>query len=134
MEEKPKRSRKLLGIVLSIMVALAGGILYFALLPTVPQIEVTNISCEWLPVIGHEWMPPMELRVRASVKSMETSDYEIDLKFEVIQEGEEIQVKTSTFVVEAMQEQEFVVYIGFLNPEKELECTAQIVAQRKVSL
>ena len=134
MEEKPKKkSRRLLGIVLSIMIALAGGILYYALLPTVLQIEVTDISHEWMPVIGHEWMPPMELRVKACVKSIEYSDYEIDLKFEVTQNGEETQVKTSTFIIEAKQEQEFTVYIMFLNPDKEVECTAQIVAQHKVS-
>ena len=134
MEEKPKRSRKLLGIVLSIMVALAGGILYFALLPTVPKIELTDISYEWVLVIGHEWMPPMEVRVTACVKSIENTDYEIDITFEATQSDEETQVKTSTFIIEAMQEQEFTVYIMFLNSEKELECTAQIVAQRKVSL
>lgn len=128
MEEKPKKkSRRLLGIVLSIMIALAGGILYFALLPTVPQFEVTDISYEWMPVIGHEWMPPMEVRVTVCVKSMENSDYEIDIKFEGTQNGEETQVKTSTFIIEAGQEQEFTVYLMFLNPEKELECTAQIV-------
>ncbi len=135
MEEKPrKKSRRLLGIVLSIMIALAGGILYYALLPTVPQIELTDISYEWMPVIGHEWMPPMEVRVTAYVISLEDIDYEIDIQFEVTQSGEETQVKTSTFIIEAMQEQEFIVYIMFLNPEKEVECTAQIVTQRKVSL
>jgi len=134
MEEKPKKSWKLMAIVLSIMITFTGVILYYALLPTVPQIEVSDISYEWMPVIGHEWMPPMEVRVTVCVKSIENSDYEIDIKFEVTQNGEETQVKTSTFIIEAGQEQEFTVYIMFLNPEKEIVCTAQIVAQRKVSL
>ncbi len=132
--EKPKekKNRKLLGIILSI-IFVTGGRLYYALLPTVPQIELTDLRYDWLPVIGYEWMPPMELRVSTCVKNMENIDYEIDLKFEVTQIGEETQVKTSTFIIEAMQEQEVTVYIMFLNPEKELECTAQIVDQHRVS-
>ena len=54
MEEKPKKSWKLMAIVLSIMITFTGGSLYYALLPTVPQIEVTDIGYEWMPVIGHE--------------------------------------------------------------------------------
>ena len=114
--EKPKekKSRKLRGIVLSIIILMAGGILYYALRD--PQIEITDLRYEWMPVIGHEWMPPMELRVKACVKSIENSDYEIDIEFKVEQSGEETQVKTSTFIIEAGQEQEFTVYIMFLNP------------------
>ncbi len=138
MEDNPKISQKLLGIILSIIILMAGVIIYYTLrdtfFPFVPLIEVTDISYDWLPVISHEWMPPMEVRVTAYVISLEDIDYEIDIKFEAIQNGEETQVKTSTFIIEAGQEQEFTVYIMFLNPEKELECTAQIVAQRKVSL
>ena len=137
MEDNPKINRKLLGIILSIII-IAGIIICYTFrdtfFPFVPQIEVTDISYDWLPVIGHEWMPPLEVRVTVCVKSIENSDYEIDVRFEATQSGEETQVKTSTFIIEAGQEQEFTVYLMFLNPAKELECTAQIVAQRKVSL
>jgi len=132
MEEKPKKSRKLIGIILVIMIALVGGILYGSL-PTVPKIELTDISYEWMPVIGHEWMPPMELRVSTCVKNMESIDYEIDIRFEATQNGEESQIKNLVFIIEAMQEQEITVYIMFLNPDKEVECTAQIVRGHRVS-
>ena len=125
MEDNPKISRKLLGITLSIIILMAGGILYYALRD--PQIEVTEISYEWMPVIGHEWMPPLEVRVTVCVKSLEDIDYEIDIRFKATQSGEETQVKTSTFIIEAGQKQEFTVYIMFLNPEKEIECSAQIM-------
>ena len=138
MEDNPKISRKLLGIILSIIIIMAGVVICYTLrdtfFPFVPQIEVTDISYDWLPVIGHEWMPPLEVRVIAYVKSLEDIDYEIDLRFEVKQIGEETQVKTSTFIIEAMQEQEFTIYFMFFDSAKEIECTAQIVAQRKVSL
>ena len=104
---------------------MAGGILYYVLRN--PQIEVTKISYEWMPVIGHEWMSPLEVRVTVCVKSLEDIDYEIDIRFKATQNGEETQVKTSTFMIEAEQEQEFTVYIMFLNPEKEIECSAQIM-------
>jgi hypothetical protein len=130
---KEKKSRKLLGIILTIVFATAGGMLYYALLPTVPQIELTDISYDWLPVIGHEWMPPMELRVSMCVKNMENFDYEVDIQFEATQNGEESRIKNLVFVIEAMQEQEITVYIGFLNPDKEVECTAQIVRGHRVS-
>jgi hypothetical protein len=131
MEDNPKISRKLLGFILSIIILMAGVIIYYTLrdtfFPFVPQIEVTDISYDWLPVIGHEWMPPMEVRVTAYVISLEDIDYEIDIKFEAKQNGEETQVKTSTFMIEAGQECEFTVYIMFLNPAKEIECSAQIM-------
>ena len=72
-------------------------------------------------------MPPMEVRVTVCVKSIENFDYEIDIKFEAKQNGEETQVKTSTFIIEAGQECEFTIYLMFLNPAKEIECSAQIM-------
>ena len=131
MEDNPKISRKLLGIILSIIILMAGVIIYYTLrdtfFPFVPQIEVTDINYDWLPVIGHEWMPPMEVRVTAYVISLEDIDYEIDIKFEAKQNGEETQIKTSTFIIEAGQKCEFTIYLMFLNPAKEIECSAQIM-------
>ncbi len=136
MEDNPKISRKLLGIILSIIILMAGVIIYYTLrdtfFPFVPQIEVTDISYDWLPVIGHEWMPPLEVRVTAYVISLEDIDYEIDIKFEAKQNGEETQIKTSTFIIEAGQKCEFTIYLTFLNPAKEIDCSAQIM-QYKVS-
>ena len=134
MEDNPKISRKLLGTILSIIIVMAGVVICYTLrdtfFPFVPQIEVTDISYDWLPVIGHEWMPPLEVRVTTHVKSSEDIDYEIDIRFEVKQIGEETQVKTLTFIIEAGQEQEFTIYFMFFDSAKEIECSAQIMQYR----
>jgi hypothetical protein len=76
----------------------------------------------------HELLSETELRVIAYVKSKNYVDYWIDIEFEVKQSGEETQVKTLTFTIEARQEQEFSVDFT-VNPTKDKEFAVQIVNQ-----